>query len=144
LLKASQVPPAILLPRPDHASTSDFDAVRRHRANDILDRIGRDGVEACGRLVEKEDGDRRAEDILASFEAISARADALLVLTDALTTSNRVRINTVALAARLPTMQRRREFISLVGNAADWPLAARTTAAPDVNGPFGYDRKTDA
>jgi putative ABC transport system substrate-binding protein len=58
---------------------------------------------------------RRAEDISASFEAISGRADALLVLTDALTNSNRVRINTLALAARLPTMHGNRESVEAGG-----------------------------
>jgi putative ABC transport system substrate-binding protein len=47
---------------------------------------------------------RQAEDIAPAFEALKGRADALYVVDDALTVSNRTRINTLALAARLPTM----------------------------------------
>jgi putative tryptophan/tyrosine transport system substrate-binding protein len=45
---------------------------------------------------------RRAEDIAPAFEAVKGRADALYVVNDALTVTNRIRINTLALAARLP------------------------------------------
>ena len=44
------------------------------------------------------------EDIAPAFEALKGRADALYVCTDPLIDTNRVRINTLALAARLPTM----------------------------------------
>jgi putative tryptophan/tyrosine transport system substrate-binding protein len=47
---------------------------------------------------------RRAEDIVPAFEAINGGADALYVCCDPLVNTNRVRINTLALAARLPTM----------------------------------------
>jgi putative tryptophan/tyrosine transport system substrate-binding protein len=47
---------------------------------------------------------RRAEDIVPAFEAINGGADALYVCGDPLVNTNRVRINTLALAARLPTM----------------------------------------
>ena len=47
---------------------------------------------------------RRAEDIAPAFEALKGRADALYVCADPLVTTNRIRINTLALAARLPTM----------------------------------------
>jgi putative tryptophan/tyrosine transport system substrate-binding protein len=47
---------------------------------------------------------RRAEDIVPAFEALNGHADALYVVLDPLMNSNRVRINTLALAARLPTM----------------------------------------
>jgi putative tryptophan/tyrosine transport system substrate-binding protein len=47
---------------------------------------------------------RRAEDLVPAFEALKGRADALLVTGDPLTGTNRVRIITLALAARLPTM----------------------------------------
>jgi putative ABC transport system substrate-binding protein len=46
---------------------------------------------------------RRAEDIAPAFEAFKGRVDALYVADDPLTTSNRVRIITLALATRLPT-----------------------------------------
>ena len=47
---------------------------------------------------------RRAEDIAPAFDALKGRADALYVVGDALVTTNRIRINTLALGARLPTM----------------------------------------
>jgi putative ABC transport system substrate-binding protein len=47
---------------------------------------------------------RSAEDIAPAFEALKSQADALYVCADGLTVSNRVRINTMALAARLPTV----------------------------------------
>jgi ABC-type uncharacterized transport system substrate-binding protein len=47
---------------------------------------------------------RRAEDIAPAFEARKGRADALYVVTDPVLTANRIRINTLALSARLPTM----------------------------------------
>src|SRR5262249_14478197 len=47
---------------------------------------------------------RRAEDIAPGFEAIRGRVDGLYVVTDGLVVTNRVRINTLALAARLPTI----------------------------------------
>ena len=39
------------------------------------------------------------EDIAPAFEALKGRADALYVVTDALVCTNRIRINTLALAA---------------------------------------------
>jgi hypothetical protein len=53
----------------------------------------------------------RAEDIAPAFEALKGHADALYLCTDALINSNRVRINTLALAARLPTMHGNRESV---------------------------------
>jgi putative tryptophan/tyrosine transport system substrate-binding protein len=47
---------------------------------------------------------RRAEDIAPVFEALKGRTDALYVVGDPLTTGNQVRIITLALAARLPTV----------------------------------------
>jgi putative ABC transport system substrate-binding protein len=47
---------------------------------------------------------RRAEDIAPAFEALKDRADALYVVGDALVMTHRIRINTLALAARVPTM----------------------------------------
>jgi len=58
---------------------------------------------------------RRAEDISPAFEALKGRADALYVITDALVSNNRVRINTLALAARLPTMHGVREYVEAGG-----------------------------
>jgi putative ABC transport system substrate-binding protein len=47
---------------------------------------------------------RSAEDIAPAFEKFKDHADALYVCTDGLMISNRIRINTLALAARLPTV----------------------------------------
>ena len=47
---------------------------------------------------------RRADDIAPAFDALKGRAEALYVVGDPLVTSNRIRINTLALVARLPTM----------------------------------------
>ena len=47
---------------------------------------------------------RRAEDIAPAFEALKGRADALYVSGDPLVNTNRVRINTLAVAARIPTV----------------------------------------
>src|SRR6516165_260876 len=48
---------------------------------------------------------RRAEEIAPLFEALKGRADALYVASDPLVNTNRIRLNTLALGARLPTMQ---------------------------------------
>ena len=58
---------------------------------------------------------RRAEDIAPAFEALKGRADALYVVADPLMNTNRVRINTLALGARLPTMHGIREYVEAGG-----------------------------
>ena len=59
---------------------------------------------------------RRAQDIASALGAIKGRADALYVCQDLLTRgSNRFRINTLALAARLPVMHASREYIEAAG-----------------------------
>jgi len=58
---------------------------------------------------------RQAEDIAPAVEVLKGRAEALYVCTDALVTVNRVRINTLALAARLPTMYGFREPVAAGG-----------------------------
>jgi len=58
---------------------------------------------------------QRAEDIAPAFEALKDRADALYVITDALVSTNRVRINAFALAARLLTMHGVREYVEAGG-----------------------------
>jgi putative ABC transport system substrate-binding protein len=56
---------------------------------------------------------QRANDIaLPAFEALKGRAEALYVQADLLTVANRNRINTFALATRLPTMHNSREMNS--------------------------------
>jgi putative ABC transport system substrate-binding protein len=58
---------------------------------------------------------RRAEDIAPAFEALKGRSEALYVQSDSLFNFNRVRINTWALSARLPTVVGFREFVDAGG-----------------------------
>jgi putative tryptophan/tyrosine transport system substrate-binding protein len=58
---------------------------------------------------------RRVQDIAPAFEVIKGGANALYVVGDPLTGNNRVRINIMALAARLPTMCNFREFVDTGG-----------------------------
>jgi putative ABC transport system substrate-binding protein len=58
---------------------------------------------------------KRAQDIAPAVEAIKDRADALYVATDALVVANRIRINTFALAERLPMMTTERMQIEAAG-----------------------------
>ena len=58
---------------------------------------------------------RRAEDIAPAFEALKGRGEALYVVGDALVITHRVRINTLALTARLPTIFLLREYVEAGG-----------------------------
>ena len=58
---------------------------------------------------------RTAEDISPAFEALKSRADALYPVGDALVNTNRIRIMTLALAARLPTVCGLREYAEAGG-----------------------------
>src|SRR5215471_6522586 len=74
---------------------------------------------------------RRAEDIAPAFEALKGRAEALYVCAESLVTTNRVRINTLALAARLPTMHSIREYVEaggLMSYGPNFPDLWRRTA----------------
>ena len=65
---------------------------------------------------------RRADDIIPAFTALQGQVDAIYVCTDGLTTSNRARINTLALVAKLPTMHGNREMLEdggLISYGAD-------------------------
>jgi putative ABC transport system substrate-binding protein len=66
---------------------------------------------------------RRAEDIAPAFEALKGRADALYVPPESLVNTNRVRINTLALGARLPTMHGLREYVEAGGLMSYGPSA---------------------
>jgi putative ABC transport system substrate-binding protein len=57
----------------------------------------------------------READIAPAFEALKGRAEALYVVPDPLVNTNRVRINTLALGARLPTMHGVREYVEAGG-----------------------------
>jgi putative ABC transport system substrate-binding protein len=58
---------------------------------------------------------RRTDDIAPKFAALESRADALYVVGDPLANFNRVRVNTFALVARLPTMNGQREYVEAGG-----------------------------
>src|SRR6516162_9156218 len=74
---------------------------------------------------------RRAEDIVPAFEAIKGRAEALYVCPDGLVDANKIRINTLALGARLPTMYAYREYVEaggLISYGANLPDLYRRSA----------------
>jgi putative ABC transport system substrate-binding protein len=74
---------------------------------------------------------RRGEDIVPALEALSGRAEALYVVIDPLVNIHRVRINTLALAARLPTMHTFREGVEaggLMSYGANFPDLFRRAA----------------
>ena len=56
-----------------------------------------------------------ADDIAPAVEALNGRADAVYTCSDPLLTTNRIRVNTLALAARLPTMHGFREYVQAGG-----------------------------
>ena len=58
---------------------------------------------------------RQAEDIAPAFETFRGQAQALYVVADPLTGSNRAKINSLALDARLPTMHGIREYAETGG-----------------------------
>ncbi len=74
---------------------------------------------------------RRAEDIVSAFEALKSWADALYVVIDPLVSVNRIRINTLALSARLPTIHAFRELVEsggLMSYGPNFPDLYRRTA----------------
>jgi hypothetical protein len=74
---------------------------------------------------------RRAEDILPAFDAFKSKVQALYVCGDALVNAYFVRINTLALGARLPTMSppRSRSAVPAIRRALACAPALRRTAA---------------
>jgi putative ABC transport system substrate-binding protein len=58
---------------------------------------------------------QRSEDVAPAFEALNDPIGALYVCSDPLTLTNRIRINTLALSARLPTIYGNREFVEAGG-----------------------------
>jgi putative ABC transport system substrate-binding protein len=74
---------------------------------------------------------RRAQDIALAFEALKGHAEALYVVADPLTSTNRIRINTLGLGARLPTIHNGREFVEAAGlmsYGSNWPSQFRRAA----------------
>ena len=58
---------------------------------------------------------RHAQDLIPAFEALKGRSEALYVCSDALINTNRIRINILAVAARLPTMYGSRDYVEAGG-----------------------------
>jgi putative tryptophan/tyrosine transport system substrate-binding protein len=74
---------------------------------------------------------RRAEDIATSIEALKGRAEALYVIGDPIIDTYRIRINTSALGARLPTMHIAKEYVAaggLMSYGPNYPDLFRRTA----------------
>jgi putative ABC transport system substrate-binding protein len=73
---------------------------------------------------------RRVNDIASAFDALKGRADALYMCADPLMYTNRIRINTLALSVRLPTMHGIREYVEAGVSDVLWtkhprPIPAR-------------------
>jgi ABC-type uncharacterized transport system substrate-binding protein len=58
---------------------------------------------------------RRPEDIAPAVESLKDGVDALYVISDPVINTNRIRINTLALRARIPTMHSLREYVEVGG-----------------------------
>jgi putative ABC transport system substrate-binding protein len=58
---------------------------------------------------------RRVEDIVPAFDALKGRADALYVCSSPLLTTNRIRVNNLALGVRVPTMYGFRDYVEAGG-----------------------------
>jgi putative ABC transport system substrate-binding protein len=74
---------------------------------------------------------RRSADIAGAFDALKDQAQAVYVVNEPLTITNRALINTLALAARLPTMHGSREQVEaggLISYAANFPDLFRRAA----------------
>ena len=74
---------------------------------------------------------RQAGELDATFEAMKGRVQALFVLAVPLLFANRIRINTLALAAQLPTMHGVREYVEaggLMSYGPNWPAMWRRAA----------------
>jgi putative tryptophan/tyrosine transport system substrate-binding protein len=68
---------------------------------------------------------QRAEDIVPAFEGLRDRADALYLCPDGLLNTNRIRINILAVGARLPTMHGHREYVEAGGLMSYGPNLAK-------------------
>jgi putative ABC transport system substrate-binding protein len=74
---------------------------------------------------------RRADDVVTVFGSLKNRSDALFVITDPLVSTYRIRINTLALGARLPTIYGFRELTEsggLMSYGPYFPALYRRTA----------------
>ena len=74
---------------------------------------------------------RNAEDIAPAFKALEGRAQVLYVIPDALVSTNRARIHTLAMGMRLPTMYASRDYVEaggLISYGANYPDLFRRAA----------------
>jgi ABC-type uncharacterized transport system substrate-binding protein len=74
---------------------------------------------------------QRAEEIAPAIEGLKGRADALYVVTEPLVNTNRVRVNALALDARLPTMHGEKAYVEaggLMSYGANYPDLYRRAA----------------
>jgi putative tryptophan/tyrosine transport system substrate-binding protein len=74
---------------------------------------------------------RQAQEIAPAFDALRGRVDAMYVCAETLVNTNRIRINTLALGARLPTMHGLREWVEvggLMSYGANFPALYRRAA----------------
>lgn len=74
---------------------------------------------------------RRKEDIAPAFDTLAAKPDAIYVVGDPLTFTNRAQINTLALRGHLPTLYAIREFVKaggLMSYGANFPDLFRRAA----------------
>jgi putative tryptophan/tyrosine transport system substrate-binding protein len=74
---------------------------------------------------------RHAQNIVPAFEALKGRSEALYVCTDALINTNRIRINILAVGARLPTMHGSRDYVEtggLMSYGVNFPALFRHSA----------------
>ena len=86
----------------------------------------------------------RAEDIAPAFGALKGQADALYVVLSALVATNRTRIITLALSARLPTSFNAREYVeagALMSYGPNFPDNWRRTAEIVDNSARGKARR---
>ena len=65
---------------------------------------------------------RRPEDIAPAFDTLQGQADAIYVCADSLVNAYRIRINILALGARLPTMHAEREYVEPGGLVSYGPV----------------------
>src|SRR5262245_16120595 len=116
------------------SATSDLAAKRLELLRDVVPRVSRLGIfgnidnstvvleiaelQAAARTLGLEVatfGIRRAEDVVPVFEMLKNRADALYVAGDPIVLTNGVRINILAVGARLPTIYGGREYLTAGG-----------------------------
>jgi len=74
---------------------------------------------------------RRVDDIAPAFDALKGRAEALYVCGSPLLTTNRIRVNNLALGVRLPTMNGFREYVvagGLTSYGPNFPSLFRSAA----------------